>query len=106
MSSKKNRANVSVVDENLSQVKESTSNKQSPSTLQKSWKRAVEYVKGFVFIKRIDCWITRCKVIINDIRNLKLCTENNTYLEFYKEETNELARFCTILWCNIRGDEF
>ena len=55
MSSKKSRANVSAVDENLSQVKESTSNKQSPSTLQKSWKRTVEYVKGFVFIKRIDC---------------------------------------------------
>ena len=41
--------------------------------------------------------MTRCKVIINDIRNLKLCTENNTYLEFYKEETNELARYCTII---------
>ena len=53
MSSKKNRANVSAVDENLSQVKESTSNKQSQSTLQKSWKRAVEYVKDKS--KRIDC---------------------------------------------------
>ena len=53
MSSKKSRANVSDVDENLSQVKELTSNKQSPSTLQKSWKQAVEYVKDKN--KTIDC---------------------------------------------------
>ena len=93
MSSKKSRTNVSVVDENLNKVKASTSNKQSPPTSQKSRKLAVEYVKDKN--KRIDCRYKRRKGIINDIRNLKLCTEDNTYLEVYKEETNELARFCT-----------
>ena len=93
MSSKKSRTNVSVVDENLNEVKASASNKHSPSTSQKSRKRAIEYVKDKN--KRIDCRYKRRKGIIIDIRNLKLCTEDNTYLEFYKEETNELARFCT-----------
>ena len=64
-----------------------------PSTSEKSRKRAVEYVKDKN--KRINCRYKRRKGIINDIRNLILCTEDNIYLEFYKEEANELARFCT-----------
>ena len=94
MSSKKSRTNVCVVDENLNEVKASTSNKQSSLTSQKSRKRAVEYVEDKN--KMINYRYKKCKEIIDDIKNLKLCTEDNTYLEFYKEETNELARFCTL----------
>ena len=93
MSLKKSRTIVCVVGENLNEVKVSTSNKQSTSTSEKSRKRAVEYVKDKN--KRIDCRYERRKGIISDIRNLKLCTEDNIYLEFYKEEANELVRFCT-----------
>lgn len=92
-SSKKSRTNVSVVDENLNEVKALTSNKQNTPSSQKPRKHAVEYAEDKN--KRIDCRYKRREGIINDIRNLKLCTEDNTYLEFYKEKANELARFCT-----------
>ena len=82
MSSKKSKKNLSVFDENLNEVRASTSNKQSPSTSQKSRKRAVEHVKDKN--KRIDCRYKRRKGIIKDLRNLKLCTEDNTYLHLTK----------------------
>ena len=53
MSSKKSRTNVSVVDENLNEVKASTSTKQSTTSPQKSWQHAVEYVEDKN--KSIDC---------------------------------------------------
>ena len=75
-----------VYDENLNEIniKSSSIKKDSntPNSTEKKRKRATQYITDSK--KRVDCRFKRRSGVVKDLRNLKISTHDDAYIEFIR----------------------